>query len=163
MPRRNPVPDRIRVNPPGTQPPQRRQRYTKTQIKQALRASGGFLSYAARRLNCHYATVYNYLKRYPELAEELNAIRESHIDLAESSLIAQVNEKNTQATIFFLECQGKKRGYVRNPALNLHAHVESGSGTWADIMKRVAKECGGEVNAERIIDVSGRKELAPKR
>ena len=128
-------------------------RFSKGQIKQALRASGGFISYAARRLGCPERTVYNYLNRYPDLKEELQAIRESHVDMAESSLLAQIGEKNTSATIFYLECQGKKRGYVRNPALNLHAHVEAGSGTWSDIMKRVAKECGGEINAERVIDV----------
>lgn len=167
MPRRNPVPDRIVVRPPT--PGVRRSsvpRFSKKTVKEALRKSGGFISYAARRLGCHHNTVTNYLKRYPDLAEELNVIRESHVDLAESSLIAQVNEKNTQATIFFLECQGKRRGYVRNPALNLHAHVEAGSGTWADIMKRVAKECGGEVNAERVIDMGpspGGKHLVAKR
>ena len=84
------------------------------------------------------------------------------MDMAESSLLAQIGEKNTSATIFYLECQGKKRGYVRNPALNLHAHVDAGSGTWTDIMKRVAKECGGEINAAsaaepKIIDVAPRK------
>ena len=123
-------------------------------IKQALRASGGFVTYAARRLNVHPNTIWNHMKKYPDLQEEVGAIRESHLDLAESSLLQQVNEKNTQATIFFLECQGKKRGYIRNPALNLHAHVDAGSGTWADIMKRVAQECGGQVNAGSVIDVT---------
>jgi hypothetical protein len=131
-------------------------RFSKGQVKQALRASGGFISYAARRLGCPERTVYNYLNRFPDLKEDLQAIRESHMDMAESSLLAQIGEKNTSATIFYLECQGKKRGYVRNPALNIHAHVEEGSGTWKDIMKRVAKECGGEINAERVIDVQGK-------
>lgn len=128
-------------------------------IKEALRKSGGFVTYAARRLNVHPNTIWNHLKRYPDLQSEVSAIRESHLDLAESSLLSQISDKNTQATVFFLECQGKKRGYVRNPALNLHAHVDAGSGTWADIMKRVAKECGGEVNAQKVIDVTPQKKL----
>jgi hypothetical protein len=167
VPRRNPVERTALSRPVGVPPPQAQRRYSKSAVRDALRRSGGFISYAARRLGCHYNTVSNYLKRYPDLMEELNVIRESHIDLAESSLLQQVNEKNTQATIFYLECQGKKRGYVRNPALNLHAHVEAGSGTWADIMKRVAKECGGEVNAAKMIDITptpgGRKQVVAKR
>lgn len=144
------------LTPPG------RVRLTRGMIKQALRASGGFVTYAARRLNVHPNTIWNHMKKYPDLAEEVNAIRESHLDLAESSLLSQVNDKNTQATIFFLECQGKKRGYIRNPAVNLHAHVEAGSGTWADIMKRVANECGGQVNATSVIDVTPVKKALPK-
>jgi len=168
-PRKNPFPDTIKVRPPGTvahRPP----RFKKSQVREALRKSGGFVSYAAKRLQCHPNTVFNYLKRHPDLAEDLQIIKEGHIDLAESSLLQQIGEKNTQATIFYLECQGKKRGYVRNPALNLHAHVDAGSGTWTDIMKRVAKECGGEINAAsaaepKLIDVTpvkARKALATK-
>jgi len=90
----------------------KQERYTPDQIEQALRNSGGFLSGAAKKLKCDWATVNNYIKRYPKLQEALIEIKESMIDLSESKLIGQINEGNITAIIFHLKCLGKNRGYV---------------------------------------------------
>ena len=119
--------------------PTRQRRYSKKIIIAALRASNGLVSAAATRLGCDRKTIRNYFERYPELDQELRDIRDSFVDLAEGSLLAQVQEKNTAATIFLLRCLGKSRGWVDSPNVQLHAVAEAGSGTWMEIMSRVMK------------------------
>ena len=136
----------------------RGQRFSKKAVARALHASNGLVSVAARKMQCSVGTVRNYLKRYPELQDELQEIRDSYIDLAESSLLKQIHEKNTAATIFLLKCLGKSRGWIESPNVNFHAHVD-GAGTWADIMKRVASQYDGKViptkeEIARVIDVT---------
>lgn len=146
----------LKVGPPLAERkyPQRaskRARYNKRIIIEALKASNGFRSGAAQRLGCSLSCVDKYIKKYPEIREEIENIRDSYVDLAESSLLTQVKEKNTSATIFLLKCLGKKRGWIDNPAIQLHAHAEVGAGDWLDIMKR-AMERGG-LESEEIIDI----------
>ncbi|MFH1684066.1 MAG: hypothetical protein ABIA67_04205 [Candidatus Margulisiibacteriota bacterium] len=86
--------------------------FTTDQIEQALRASGGFLSAAAKKLNCSWATVCNYVRKYKHLQKVLDEINEAELDFSESKLLSQIKEGNTTAIIFHLKCKGKKRGYV---------------------------------------------------
>jgi hypothetical protein len=57
-------------------------------------------------------TFYNWLKEDQKFKETYEALGESIIDFAEASLIKQIQEKNTKATIFYLKTKGKKRGYI---------------------------------------------------
>jgi len=51
--------------------------------------------------------------KYKEAVADLDNLV---IDFAETSLMNQIKEGNTAATIFILKCRGKKRGYVeRDP------------------------------------------------
>lgn len=140
--------------------PTRQRRYSKKVIIEALRASNGMITAAARRLGCDRTTVRNYFRRYPELDQALQDIRDSYVDLAESSLLEQVKEKNTQATIFLLKCLGKGRGWTENPNVQLHAHVEAGSGTWLEIMERaMARQAALPESPEVTIDIESPKLL----
>lgn len=141
-------------------PPKPKQRYTKKQIIEALNAANGLKSAAARRLGCSRQGLDKYFRRYPELVQELEQIRESYIDLAESSLLEQIKKENTQATIFLLRCLGKGRGWVEDPKVQLHAHVDAGQGTWMEIMERaMAKQAEKERNT---IDVVAEETLPGK-
>lgn len=57
-------------------------------------------------------TFYLWLKDDPKFKEAYDDMTESILDLAEASLIKQIQEKNTTATIFYLKTKGKKRGYI---------------------------------------------------
>jgi hypothetical protein len=131
----------------------RQRRYSKKAIINALKSSNGLISATSQKLGCTTRTLRKYFERYPELDQELQDIRDSYIDLAESSLLLQVKEKNTQATIFLLKCLGKSRGWIDNPAVQLHAHVSDGSGNWLDIMKRVIDRGEMTLPGNRVIDV----------
>lgn len=87
-------------------------RYNIEQLKEAFTKSGGFISLACKMLDCTRKTLYNYLKKYPELQEHLDDIREGYLDMAESGLISHIKEKDKQCLFFYLKTQGKNRGYV---------------------------------------------------
>jgi hypothetical protein len=132
----------------------RKRRYSKKQILQALEDANGLVTAAARRLGCTRRCIVNYFKRYPDLKVALSDIRDSYVDLAEGSLLEQIKDRNTAATIFLLRCLGKDRGWVEDPKVQLHAHVEAGSGTWMEIMERVlAREAGLPEAPHKVIDV----------
>jgi|SRR3989304_9148352 len=83
----------------------------KETIKEVLEASGGFITIASRKLNCHYSTLYRYLQRNVSVRSYLRQIRESYLDLAEAELIKLVKAGNLGAICFYLKCQGKERGW----------------------------------------------------
>lgn len=90
----------------------RKNKFTVTQVVDAIKDAKGFLSTAARHLDCDYKTVQNYAKRYPTVQEAINEERETVKDLAEGSLFSEIKNGNITAIIFYLKTQGKDRGYV---------------------------------------------------
>lgn len=48
----------------------------------------------------------------PDLKAKIDDAREMMLDFAESKLFEMISQGNKTATIFFLKCQGKKRGYI---------------------------------------------------
>jgi hypothetical protein len=93
--------------------------YRLEDVATALIKSGGVHRRAAEILaeaygrKCTRQTVYNYLKRHPELREVLEESREASIDQAESQLLDAVERGDINAIKFYLETKGKLRGYTR--------------------------------------------------
>jgi predicted transcriptional regulator len=88
-----------------------KEHFSVIQITEALIKAKGFISRAARLLDCTQITVRNYIEKYPELNETLKDCRETFLDLAESKLIQNINNNDNTAIIFFLKTQGGSRGY----------------------------------------------------
>lgn len=84
----------------------------KKHFNEALKNSLGNISTACAKVGISRQTYYNWRDADPEFASVLLEIRESAIDLGESSLMELVKEKNVPAVIFFLKTIGKNRGYV---------------------------------------------------
>lgn len=82
------------------------------QIIEALEATGGWQSQAAEKLGINHSSLSRRIKRHQVLQQALEDIRCKYLDLAESQLIKAIKEGNLSAIIFYLKCQGKKRGYV---------------------------------------------------
>lgn len=87
-------------------------KYKPEVIVEALNQSNGLISLAARRIGCDRATIYNYRKRFPEVAQAITDQREQMTDVAELSLFNQVKNGEAWAVCFYLKTQGKERGYV---------------------------------------------------
>ena len=85
------------------------------QIDDALRATGGFVTYSAKKLNVTYAAIYARIQKSPQLQRTLKEVKESYLDLAEHKLITKVKDEDLGAIIWYLKCQGRGRGYVENP------------------------------------------------
>lgn len=88
---------------------------TISQIEEALRQTGGFITYAAKKLNCTHQNVRKRIDTSPYLQEVQRSIHESFLDLTEHALIQKIRDEDLGAIIFYLKCQGKKRGYVEKP------------------------------------------------
>ena len=87
-------------------------RYTAQQVADALTAAKGFVSVAAKNLQCSDQTVRNYMERYAMCKQAVTDARESMIDIAEGRLYQNINSGDNTAIIFFLKTQAKHRGYV---------------------------------------------------
>lgn len=89
----------------------------KKHFNEALKNSLGNISTACSKVGISRQTYYNWCEADPEFASVLSEIKESAIDLGESSLMELVKEKNVPAVIFFLKTIGKNRGYVERNEL----------------------------------------------
>ena len=63
----------------------------------------------AKSLGCDRRTLSSYIKkRFPDLLSEM---RESMLDIAEAKLLQNINSGNENSIEYFLDRQGKDRGY----------------------------------------------------
>jgi len=96
------------------------------EIDEGLRATGGFTTYAAKRLGVTYQAIHARIKRSPYLQRTLIEIRESYLDLTEHALIKKIKSDDLGAICFFLKCKGKERGYVERHELE-HTGKDGGA------------------------------------
>lgn len=96
------------------EPPKKRELSTKTRKKRfldALHASLGNISEAAKAVGINRRTYYDWLKDDPDFAQAAENISEAQVDLVEGKLLERIKEGDTTATIFYLKTKGKKRGW----------------------------------------------------
>ena len=90
-------------------------RFTKEQVELALHESRGVKASAAARLGCSRQTVDNYLEKWPELAETMDAARAGLIDQAVSALVNDITNRESdghqRAYMFALRTLGKDEGF----------------------------------------------------
>lgn len=86
--------------------------HTADEVIAAVRRNHGLLASVARDLGVTRQTVYNYVTRYPTIAQAVHDERETWIDVAESRLLTAINLGSVPAIMFFLKTVGKSRGYV---------------------------------------------------
>jgi hypothetical protein len=85
---------------------------TKKAMIEALQQSLGIVSHAAQAAGIDRRTHYRWYKDDAAYKESVDDISNVALDFAETQLHELIKEKNVIATIFFLKCQGKRRGYV---------------------------------------------------
>ena len=85
-------------------------------VEKALRGSGGLINYAAKELNFPVEELKKQIARSRYLRNLLIELREYATDIAEQTLMWRIMEKKDLiATMFYLKCQGKDRGWVDRP------------------------------------------------
>jgi hypothetical protein len=82
------------------------------QLKEALRASGGYQTVAAQKLGTSQQCISARIKRSPALQQFVKEIENQYLDLAESKLITLIKAGNLGAICFYLKCKGRHRGYI---------------------------------------------------
>lgn len=88
-------------------------KYTKTQVADALIATKGQITLAARKMGCAYNTLRAMIDKYPELRDVMQEQQEQMGDAVELALYDEaVNKRNVTALIFLAKTKFKERGYV---------------------------------------------------
>jgi hypothetical protein len=100
------------VNPLTGKPGQAR-RHANPVVIEALRASANIISVAAQKLGVNRSTLYDWINDDPELQEARRQVKEEILDLAESKALEAIRAGSERVVTWFLEMQGKERGYVR--------------------------------------------------
>ena len=95
------------------------QRYTMTQIADAMRAHGGFISDTARHLGCNPMTVRRYIARYPALQQIIDDERDRVLDVAERANAKLIADGHPEQVRWFLGKMGRKRGYTDKNEIEL--------------------------------------------
>lgn len=83
-------------------------------IEEALRACGVCKTHAAKMLGVSLNALCGRIKSSKHLTEVFDEVKAETTDLAESSLIQLIREKNVAATIWYLKTIGKDRGYTES-------------------------------------------------
>jgi len=86
-------------------------RLTKRKVEEAIRASRGVMSAAARALGVNRVSLYRAVRRYG-LEEVVREAREELLDLVEDRLIQAALEGKPWAVMFVLKTLGRERGYT---------------------------------------------------
>src|SRR5262245_63765470 len=89
----------------------RPRRYRQGEVAEAVRASRGLVTLAARRLGCDRDTVLRYAHRYPTVAAALADAREQQLDVTEARLFQAIDQGELGAITFYLRTVGRHRGY----------------------------------------------------
>ena len=90
------------------------QKYTATQVAEAIERAKGYASKAAADLGCTVQTIYNYRDRYEMVATAIKETEEKRGDYVEDKLMRLIDSGNVAATIFFCKTKLADRGYREN-------------------------------------------------
>lgn len=100
---------------------------TKKQIKKlfidALTNHLGNVSKACAELGICRKTYYGWRKADAAFADEADKVQEYVLDEVEDCLMRQIKAGEVQATIFYLKCRGKGRGYVEKQQIEAEVKV----------------------------------------
>lgn len=86
----------------------------------ALEKSLGVVSSAAKAAGISRDTHYRWLKEDEEYSQAVNDLDEVALDFAETALHRQIQAGSTPATIFYLKCKGRGRGYIEKQEIDLN-------------------------------------------
>lgn len=120
--------------------------HKKKALIEAMKKNLGVVTMACKEVGVSRSTYYDYIKKDPEFSAAVEDVKDIAVDFVESQLFKQIKEGSTAATIFYLKCQGKKRGYVEKQEVEHSGKVDNGG----IIIKTASKEDIAEV--KRLIN-----------
>jgi len=84
----------------------------KAMMLEHLEKSLGIASVSCKAVGISRTIHYDWLKTDAEYKKAVDELLEVSLDMAETSLLNQIRDKNTSATIFYLKTKGRNRGYI---------------------------------------------------
>jgi hypothetical protein len=91
--------------------------YKKKVFVEKMKKTLGNITASSEAAGINRCTYYEWYEKDAKFRAAIDAISESCIDFAESSLMQQIKDGNPTSTIFYLKTKGKKRGYIETQEL----------------------------------------------
>lgn len=121
----------------------RPKKITEKKFRIAVQNSNGMKAEIARRLNCNWFTVNNYVKNNPFAQKLLDDEAEVVLDLAENVVINAIKNGDERVAEWYLSKKGKSRGYADSVGIQVKGNGNT-QGTEDTIII--------DVNTRNIID-----------
>jgi hypothetical protein len=96
----------------------------KKMFLEVFKNNGANISATCNAIKIDRQTYYNWYKKDEKFKKQVEEIKESLIDFAESMLLKKIKKEDLGAIIFFLKTKGKSRGYTERQEIE-HSGVES--------------------------------------
>jgi len=93
-------------------------------IIEALRATGGLVSFAADKVGCAPKTIYRMIEQYPTVKEAWENEKSRLLDHSELGLKQHILHGNMTAITYHLDRKGRDRGYVKTIAVEAKVEVQ---------------------------------------
>ena len=106
----------------------------------ALIKSLGIVSTACKTVGINRSTHYDWFNNDEHYAEQVNDVAEQAHDFVESQLHDQIRDGNTTATIFYMKCKMRSRGYVERQDVNLQTNRPDLSALTTDEIREHLKD-----------------------
>jgi hypothetical protein len=85
--------------------------YTAQTFIEAIPGTGGIISAIARKVGCEWNTAKKWIDTAPTVKRAYDAECEAMLDLAESTVLKNIKDGDTQDAKWYLTKKGKRRGY----------------------------------------------------
>lgn len=121
-----------------SKPADNKKQQVKKALLDALEKSLGIVTAACKSVGINRTTFYKYYNQDEEFKQAVDDIENIAIDVAETSLMRQIKEGNTTATIFYLKTKGKRRGYVESQNFDITSNGKAFKGF--DFLAPIADE-----------------------
>ena len=96
----------------------------KEKFLEILELNSGNVQESCKRANIGRRTYYSWKEVDQDFADACVDVKEGLLDFAESQLQGLIKANNVIATIFFLKCKGKSRGYTEKQELELVRNID---------------------------------------
>jgi len=137
------APQRIKTTKPDTLKKETEQQRTtngKNLMVDAMQQALGIVTTASKIASVSRSQHYEWINNDPEYMRRINDVSEMAKDFVESQLFAQIKEGSTTATIFYMKCKMRERGYIEKVDVDMSVNRPDLSDMTTDEIRKYLTE-----------------------
>jgi hypothetical protein len=89
-----------------------------------LKANAGLVMISCEKAGIHHSTYYDWKENIEGFDDEVYAINEAMLDMAEGKLYQNVQNNDNASIMFLLKCKAKHRGYIERQQVEHSGQIE---------------------------------------